>query len=174
MLTDTEKTALNDVSEILGIPAGDLDKLISFESGWNPKAKNPFSSARGLIQFVDSTARDLGYTDSLDLVWRNPDRESQLRGPVLSYLKKYVPFDNRQRLAMSVFYPAFMTVPPDTVFPESVRKVNPGIETVSDYVNKVFGSNPTLPLAAIVALGILLFLTKGGRTWRNRRSGKKT
>jgi hypothetical protein len=34
--------------------------LISFESGFKPDAKNPGSSASGLIQFLDSTARDLG------------------------------------------------------------------------------------------------------------------
>jgi hypothetical protein len=32
-----------------------LDKLLMGESGWNPKAKNPSSTAAGIFQFLDST-----------------------------------------------------------------------------------------------------------------------
>ena len=31
------------------------DCIIIYESGWNPDAKNPLSSARGLGQFIDGT-----------------------------------------------------------------------------------------------------------------------
>lgn len=34
--------------------------VISFESGFKPDAKNPGSTASGLIQFLDKTAKDLG------------------------------------------------------------------------------------------------------------------
>lgn len=36
----------------------DLDALVTQESGWNPKADNPTSSAYGLFQFLDSTAQN--------------------------------------------------------------------------------------------------------------------
>lgn len=38
----------------------DLDALVSQESGWNPKADNPTSSAYGLFQFLDSTRDNYG------------------------------------------------------------------------------------------------------------------
>lgn len=38
--------------------------LISEESGWNLKAKNPMASATGLIQMVDATARSLGLSSA--------------------------------------------------------------------------------------------------------------
>jgi hypothetical protein len=39
-----------------------LAAAISHESGWNPQAKNPGSTATGLIQFMAFTARTLGTT----------------------------------------------------------------------------------------------------------------
>lgn len=41
--------------------------LYEFESGRNPKAKNPNSSAKGAFQFIDSTAKALGVTDPFDI-----------------------------------------------------------------------------------------------------------
>lgn len=37
-----------------------LDRLIQKESSWNPKAKNPTSTAHGLFQFLDSTRKNYG------------------------------------------------------------------------------------------------------------------
>lgn len=37
-----------------------LEGLIQRESGWNPNAKNPTSSAAGLFQFLDSTRKNYG------------------------------------------------------------------------------------------------------------------
>lgn len=39
-----------------------LAAVISYESGWDPAAKNPRSSASGLIQFMEDTAASLGTT----------------------------------------------------------------------------------------------------------------
>ena len=38
-----------------------LDWIIQHESGWNPQAKNPTSSAYGLFQFLSGTQRQYGY-----------------------------------------------------------------------------------------------------------------
>jgi hypothetical protein len=132
-------SALQEVSEKLGIKKEDLTALINFESGFNPKAKNPYSSAQGLLQWIDSVSREMGYKDTSDLIANNPDAESQIRGPVYKYLKKYAPFDEPypQSLYMSVFYPAYRNVDPDTTFSDTIRKANPGITKVSDYVAKV-------------------------------------
>ncbi len=41
-----------------------LTKLLGKESAWNPKAKNPTSSAKGVGQLLDSTYRNLGMRHS--------------------------------------------------------------------------------------------------------------
>ena len=38
----------------------DLNALVSQESGWNPQADNPTSTAYGLFQFLDSTRENYG------------------------------------------------------------------------------------------------------------------
>jgi len=136
MITPYDLQLLNDIAVRLGVAYEDLFNLINFESGFNPQAKNPNSSARGLIQFIDSTAKQLGFNDSLDLVTKYPTIADQL--PIVErYLQQFKPFDGKQSLYLSVFYPKYRTVAPDTLFPENVRKVNPGINTPADYVRLV-------------------------------------
>lgn len=168
-LTPQEQTALSEVAAAVQAVPADLARLIQFESGWNPAAKNPVSSARGLIQFIDSTAQSLGYLNSADLVNRNPTRESQLRGPVRTYLLRYAPLDTRQALAMSVFYPAFMRVPAITPFPDRVQRVNPGIKNVRDYLYKVYADGGPVTVALVGVALISLIALKGVPPWRQRR-----
>lgn len=40
---------------------GSLEQLVQHESGWNPNAQNPTSTASGLFQFLDSTWRNYGH-----------------------------------------------------------------------------------------------------------------
>lgn len=132
-------------------------KLIYFESRNNPLAANPKSSAKGLIQFIDSTARELGFRDSLDLVSRYPTFDSQMSGPVREYMEKGVPFRDKYDIAMYVFYPKYRKVSPDTQFPDNVKKANPGINTPRDYVNYVEGitsksGNVLVPLSLVFLL----------------------
>lgn len=135
-LTDSEASALYFAADKLGVVADDLAALINFESAFNPLAKNKITGARGLIQFLHSTARSLGYKDADDLVTRNPTIELQLKGPVLAYLSQFKPFSQPypQSLYLSVFYPAYRYKSPDTAFSDSVRNANPGINFVRDYV----------------------------------------
>lgn len=131
-----EMFLLSGVAQRLGVAYDDLVKLIEFESGFKPDAKNPYSSARGLIQFTDATAKSLGFADSLDLVTKCPTFETQL--PVVEkYLQQFKPFTNKQSLYLSVFYPDYRKRPVETAFPEYVRAVNPGIDTVQDYIDLV-------------------------------------
>jgi hypothetical protein len=164
-LTDSEKTTLEDIAALLGTSPDWLYSLIDFESKWNPAAKNPYSSAIGLIQFTDSTARGLGYKNALDLVRINPSRLEQLKGPVYRYLRLYAPFPTQQSLLMAVFYPKYRNVAPDTLFPESVLAVNRGIKTPADYIKKVFPEwiAPTIGggVVAVAALFLYLFSQKG-------------
>lgn len=136
MITPADLQLLNEIAVRLGVAYEDLFNLINFESGFNPQAKNPNSSARGLIQFIDSTAKQLGFNDSLDLVTKYPTITDQL--PIVErYLQQFKPFDGKQSLYLAVFYPKYRNVAPDTLFPENVRKVNPGINTPADYIKFV-------------------------------------
>lgn len=163
-LTEAEERVLNEISVLLQVLPDWLYKLIDFESGWNALARNPISSARGLLQFTDTTARRLFLMDDADrIVEAFPDRISQLRGPVYQYLKDFSPFPSQQSLAMAVFYPKYRDVPADTLFPDSVLAVNPGIKTPADYLRKVY-KDWTLPGAALVlvALGFIFLISQKG------------
>jgi hypothetical protein len=137
-----ETKALNTLAGWLGVPAAWIYSLIMFESTWNPLARNKKSGARGLIQFMPQTARDLGYKTADEIVEKYPAIASQLLGPVAAYFKlpgKRGPYPTKQSLYMAVFYPTHRDVPPDTMFSAKARKANPGIDTVQDYVNYVEG-----------------------------------
>jgi len=158
-LTENELGILDAIAMQLQVDTDDLFKLIKFESKWNPQAKNPFSSARGLIQFTDSTARALGFENSLDLVNKNPTISDQL--PIVKrYLDQFKPFANKQELYLSVFYPKWRKFKPSTPFPASVIRVNPGINVIADYVNKVEGiAGNALATIAMIVTGFFFYIT---------------
>lgn len=164
-MTDSQVKALNEVAASLGILPGDLYKLIDFETArtWNPLIKNKYSSARGLLQFTDETARSLGYKDSLDLVTKNNSIESQLYFPVLKYLSQFKPFTNRQSFYMSVFYPKARQWPLNKQFPDTVQADNPGIKTVQDYINKVENKKAKLSYSLLLISIAALFLFMKGK-----------
>jgi hypothetical protein len=56
-------------------------ELIARESSYNPNAKNPKSSAKGLFQFLDGTRKDYGWKG---VDWSNPEHQT-LAG--LKYIK---------------------------------------------------------------------------------------
>lgn len=127
---------IGQYARALSVPVDALVRIIFFESGFNPQAKNPNSSARGLIQFTDSTARSLGFNDSLDLVTRLPSIESQLTA-IYNYLVKNHCTGVAENVYLGIFYPAALSWPLSQKFPENVTAVNPGIYTPADYIDKV-------------------------------------
>lgn len=129
---------LQQAADALGVPIEWLGYLIKFESKGNPQAKNPRSTARGLIQWIDATAQGLGYKNSLDLVTKNPTVEQQL-DLVVKTLRRYKPFETPTALHMAVFYPAYVHKDINTRFPDHVIKANPGITTPAEYTNYVYG-----------------------------------
>lgn len=92
-----------DISSQLGIDPDWLMLVMYFESGLNPKAVNRTSGATGLIQFMPSTARNMGTsTESL----ADMDALDQL-----DYVYKYLlPYKNKMSslvdVYLSVFYPS--------------------------------------------------------------------
>lgn len=170
-LTEKQNSALIYTALKLGINKKWLYDLINFESRFRPLVKNPYGSARGLIQFIDSTARGMGYDGSLDLVTTHPTIESQLLGPVYQYLNQFKPFPTEQSLYMSVFYPKARNWHPYRAFPLHVRKVNPGIVTVNDYVRKVKGIKKKMIGGTALLIGatlLYLYITDRGGS----KSGK--
>jgi hypothetical protein len=160
--------AIDTVAKNLSIPSEWLQNLIKFESSNNPQAKNKISGARGLIQFLHSTAKSLGFNNADDLVNKYPDFESQLLNPVQKYLNQFKPFPTKQSLYMAVFYPAARTWPVSKEFPDNVKKSNPGIVTVSDYINKV-ERKKSIPAAAIISAALLLFFFLKDRKSNGRK-----
>ena len=124
--------ALNEISQRLGIKPEWLDAVIDFESGWDPSKRNPNSSATGLIQFMDDTAKSLGVTTE-ELQGMSTDEQ-------LKFVEKYMSphagkMKSYQDVAMSVFYPEAIGKQGFT-FPDSVVKANSGIKTPEDYVER--------------------------------------
>lgn len=170
--------ALFDVAAAIGARPEWLYKLIHFETAgtFDPLIRNyAGSSGRGLIQFMDATAKGLGYAGSADLVDRHPTVEGQLRGPVLAYFKTMgMPYKTPQDLYMTVFLPKYRKAAADTVIyqgePEkqaTFRRYNPGIKTVGDYVRKVEGKIPEIggwvPVAAAGLVGLVLLKILGAK-----------
>ena len=132
-----------------------LANLISNESAstYNPSITNSIG-ATGLIQFLPSTAKDLGVTTD---ILRKMTFAQQLSYVDL-YLSKYFNgagankgiFDKKTGkvtdkftqtdLFMIIFYPVAVGRP-DFVFPENVQKANAGIAKPSDYKNRALASS---------------------------------
>jgi hypothetical protein len=165
-LDENELATLKDTASYLQVDPSWLYDVIDHESGWDAQARNSTSGARGLIQWLPSTARGMGFASADAMVNSYPDRISQLKTPVLTYLFPYAPFPTQQSIAMAVFYPDYRAVSPDTVFPADVQNDNPGIVKVSDYLNLVFrgsGINSLLIAGGILAALVgVYFLSQRG------------
>jgi len=55
-----ERVSLANVAYLHDISAGDLEKTVEIESGWDPAAVNIHSGSAGLIQWTRETAKSLG------------------------------------------------------------------------------------------------------------------
>ena len=97
--------AVERVSQDLGISNSDLLTAISFETvgTFNPSIKNPGSSATGLIQFIEKTAKGLG-TSTAELAKMNNVEQ-------MEYVKRYLePYKGRMKnlgdVYMAIHWPA--------------------------------------------------------------------
>jgi hypothetical protein len=171
---DDRASIITDIANRLGVNPAWLDGVIAFESRYDPQAVNPIAynqarvdkgldiprHARGLIQFTDESAQALGYQSSADLVNGLPDFSSQMEFAVLRYFQAAGgPWISEQDFYMTVFYPAYRRAAADKPFPAYVTRVNPGINTPRDYVNKVntaVASIRVLPVAGTAAVLLAL------------------
>jgi hypothetical protein len=73
-----------------------IKAIIQHESGGNPGVKNPDSSAKGLMQLIDSTAKAAGVTDSL-----NPDQN--VNGGTKLFSQLLSQYKNNPYLALAAY-----------------------------------------------------------------------
>lgn len=97
-------SAAGKLASDLSIPVDDVFRVIEFETAgsWSPAIKNPGSTATGLIQFLESTAKGLGTTTA--------DLAGMTRAQQMEYVGKYLePYKGRIKnfgdLYMAVHYP---------------------------------------------------------------------
>jgi len=174
-IVERQAEKIEDVAQSLGVPASWLDALINFETGgtYDTFVKNPNSSARGLIQVLDSTAQSVfGVADSLALSRAYPSFYEYMDNVVYPYLHQYAPFPTKQSLYMAVFYPKFRYVSSSQEFPKYVQDANPGIKTVQDYISFVDRRIDPGALRVPKVLPVLIVLVGAGAIiwlWSQRR-----
>lgn len=103
---DTEFVrSVNDTASYLSISPDSLFRVIGFETGgtFSPSVKNPGSTATGLIQFLESTAKGLGTTTK--------DLAGMSRVEQMEYVRRYLePYRGRMKndgdVYMAVHWPA--------------------------------------------------------------------
>lgn len=134
----------------LNLKTEDLFALINYETGgrMNPKVASKNSSAKGLLQFTNITAKNLldkngnRLSSSKHLTEAYPTIKDQLEiptsknkygGPIYQYLKKYAPFKSTEDLFISVIYPSSRR---SQRLPRRISRQNAGIRNARDFVNR--------------------------------------
>ncbi len=147
--SDVTFPCLEILANRLNVSTDDLFALMYTETGgtMNPKIASKVSSAKGLLQFTDESARRI--TDkngkklksSAHLIRVYPTAKDQLEipnkhnihgGPVYQYLNMLAPFKSSEDLYMAVMYPPGRST---GVLPKWARKNNAGIKTAKDFLN---------------------------------------
>lgn len=123
---------VDKVASALGVKSSDLMAIFKQESGVNPQAVNRMSGATGLIQFMPSTARQLGTTTE---ELKGMDGVQQL-----DYVYKYFKMTGVGNgelgdLYMAVFMPKYVGYPPETVL---------GANGAEGFSGKVYAQNKGL------------------------------
>lgn len=125
-----------------------LANAIAFESEWLPNAVNHGSKAVGYIQFMPTTAAELGTTTNA-LIVMSPQQQ-------LDYVRRYFqlprivahgPLKTQLDVYMAIFYPDAIGKGAGYVFPPSVQAANPGIVTAGDYYAYAQGHQKIAPAA---------------------------
>lgn len=153
---------ITNMARVLGVNYTALFKVMAFETNntFDPKITNPYSGARGVIQFTNSTSRTLvspsgrKLRDANDLVSTYPKFSDQMAtpgqynphgGPVYQYLHRFGKIESDRELYLAIFYPMAINWSDDHILPEIVRNQNPGVTTIGDYCaamsNKIVMSN---------------------------------
>lgn len=107
-----------------GIPPDEADRVVNFESGWNPAAFNSSSSSVGLLQWTPSTLKSMPGSPSTSMV-KAMSRTGQAAlvaaffDPSRGYVRTR---DGDSYLWMAATSPKWLTSPPETVvYPSGSR-----------------------------------------------------
>lgn len=120
-----------DIAFKLKTKAEFLMIIMNNESGLNHKAKNPNSSATGLIQFMHATAIGLGTTTDKLKMMSNIEQLDW----VYKYLKKYTgKFNSVSDVYLAVFFPLALYKDEDYVFPKWASDANPNFDLNKDKI----------------------------------------
>lgn len=111
-----------DIAEEIGTLPHFLMIVMNNESGLNPAAKNPTSSATGLIQFMEDTARGMGTTTAALKQMSNVEQLKYVRKYLLPYKGK---LNDVSDVYLSVFFPLALKKSEDYIFPKWASSANP-------------------------------------------------
>ncbi len=127
---DAFQQKVRDISSLLGIPPDWLMIVMNFETGgtFSPSIRNTGSTATGLIQFLESTAKSLG-TSTAEL--KEMTNVQQL-DYVYKYLKQFGPYKNLVDLYLAVFYPFSIKQDMNYIYPDHVYAANRGLDLDKD------------------------------------------
>lgn len=178
-----ERKALVQVANRLGMNPDYLVSAMKFESGLNEKAINKTSGASGLIQFMPSTAKNLGTT--IDAIRKMSKTEQ------LVYVEKYFQshagkLKNLRDVYAAIFYPAAIGKSDDFVIANEgsavysqnqvFDKAGKGFITVKDItapIQSIYDSALANPRIAVPLLSMLAMIGWGsvltGIWWINKR-----
>lgn len=119
------------ISDQLGFMPEWLMIVMNNESGEDSTAHNPYSSATGLIQFMESTAADLGTSTAALAAMTNIDQ--------LDYVKKYFTkygyyhhVNDVSDCYLAVFFPSALFKGEDYIFPKWASDANPVFDLNKD------------------------------------------
>lgn len=132
--------------------------VINFETSgtFSPSIKNPYSSATGLIQFLESTANELGTTTAALARMTAIEQLDYVDKYIGMQVRRHGTIDNVGEMYLAVFYPASISWSMDKVFSPSVYLVNKvfdgnkdGQITKQEVVDAIIAKVPATFAAAI-------------------------
>lgn len=133
LMSDDFLAEVIKMSDRLGINPIDILALMGWESGftWSPSAKSGTSSATGLIQFIESTAKGLGTSTAL-LAQMTAVQQ-------LAYVEEYFkgkvkPGMGLAELYLAIFFPAAINRSDDTILMGRGAFLGAGYESYEDWV----------------------------------------
>lgn len=95
----------------LGIPSNLLIACMYFESGLRADAKNPNSTATGLIQFMEATAKGMGTTTAMLKTMTPTQQMAYVRRYFKPYKQHFKLDMNLEDLYMAILYPKAIAEP---------------------------------------------------------------
>lgn len=138
------ESKLEKIAKDLGVDAKDLREIIRFETAgtFSSKSHDPFGVSIGLIGFTSGTAKSLG-TSKAELAEMTPVEQ-------LDYVHRYYkmvgvrPGDDRGKIYMRTFMPAFADSPDDTVLGRKGggNLILPSGKPIQLSMHKIWEQNP--------------------------------